>query len=152
MAKNKPREVCETALDLIKVSEGFEPQWYKCSASKWTIGYGTRGAPTPDQIKNEKISKKEATALMMDHVRLRASDPIERLVNVKLNDNQFGALVSLVYNIGSGNFHRSTLLKMLNKSDYEGAADQFQWWRKANGVILDGLVTRRQNEKELFLS
>lgn len=152
MAKSEPREVCKAALDLIKISEGFEPHWYKCSARKWTIGYGTRGKPTPDEIKNEKITKKEATARMMGHVRLRACDPIELRVKVELTDNQFGALVSLVYNIGSGNFSQSTLLKMLNAGDYEGAADQFQWWRKAGGVILDGLVTRRQNEKELFLS
>lgn len=146
------REVCKAALDLIKISEGFEAKWYRCSAGKWTIGYGTRGSPTPDQIKNETITKKDATARMMEHVRLRACDPIELRVKVDLTDNQFGALVSLVYNIGSGNFSQSTLLKLLNKEDYEGAADQFQWWRKAGGVILDGLVTRRAKEKELFLS
>lgn len=146
------REIPKACIELIKEFEGFVPTWYKCSAGRWTIGYGTTGKPTPDQIANEKITKKKATEYLIDHVEKRAAAPIELRVKVDLTDNQFGALISLVYNIGSGNFSQSTLLKLLNKKDYEGAADQFQWWRKGGGQILPGLVRRREAEKELFLS
>ena len=69
-----------------------------------------------------------------------------------LTQNQFDALVSLTYNIGSGAFKNSTLLKKLNAGDYKGAANQFDVWVNAGGKRLQGLVNRRAKEKELFLS
>ncbi len=72
-------------------------------------------------------------------------------VTVPLNQNQFDALVSLTYNIGSGAFNNSTLLKKLNKGDYQGAADQFLVWNKAGGKVMKGLVRRREAEQALFL-
>ncbi|KQD16250.1 lysozyme [Acinetobacter baumannii] len=68
-----------------------------------------------------------------------------------LTQNQFDALVSLAYNIGSGAFKGSTLLKLLNKGDYKGAADQFLVWNKAGGKVMKGLVRRREAERALFL-
>ncbi|KRJ11905.1 lysozyme [Acinetobacter nosocomialis] len=59
--------------------------------------------------------------------------------------------VSLTYNIGSGAFKNSTLLKKLNKGDYQGAADQFLVWNKAGGKVMKGLVRRREAERALFL-
>ena len=71
-------------------------------------------------------------------------------MTVPLTQNQFDALVSLTYNIGSGAFNNSTLLK-LNKGDYQGAADQFLVWNKADGKVMKGLVRRREAERALFL-
>lgn len=70
---------------------------------------------------------------------------------VPLSQNQFDALVSLVYNIGETAFSNSTLLKKLNAKDYQGAADQFPRWNKGGGQVLKGLVRRRADERDLFL-
>ena len=67
------------------------------------------------------------------------------------SQNQFDALVSLTYNIGENAFKKSTLLKMLNAGNYQGAADQFLVWNKSNGQVLNGLVRRRKTEREMFL-
>ena len=64
----------------------------------------------------------------------------------------FSATASLVYNIGTGNFQRSTLRMKLNRGYYEDAADEFPKWRKAGGRILKGLVRRRARERQLFLT
>lgn len=71
-------------------------------------------------------------------------------VTVALNQNQFDALVSLTYNIGTGAFASSTLLKKLNAGDYKGAAAQFDVWNKAGGKRMQGLVNRRSTERKLF--
>lgn len=68
-----------------------------------------------------------------------------------LNQNQFDALVSLAYNIGTSAFSQSTLVKKLNAHDIRGAADQFDVWVNAGGKRMQGLVNRRNKEKQLFL-
>ena len=73
-------------------------------------------------------------------------------VNIPLNQNQFDALVSLAYNIGTGAFNKSTLVKKLNAGDILGAADQFDVWVNAGGKRMQGRVNRRAKEKALFLS
>ena len=77
---------------------------------------------------------------------------VRRLVNVKLNHNQFSSLVSFSFNLGLGNLQNSTLRMKLNREDYDGAADEFPKWRKAGGRILKGLVRRRAAERSLFLA
>ena len=76
---------------------------------------------------------------------------VNKYVKVKLNQNQFDALVSFTFNCGGGALKSSTLLKKLNKGDYTGAANELLRWNKANGKILAGLTRRRQSEKALFL-
>ena len=73
-------------------------------------------------------------------------------VDVNLTDNQFGALCSLVYNIGAGAFRKSTLLRKLNEQDYTGASEEFVRWDRAGGRVLPGLLRRRKAETELFTS
>ncbi|MVT06068.1 hypothetical protein CD006_26365 [Enterobacter sp. 10-1] len=71
-------------------------------------------------------------------------------VNVPLTQNQFDALVSFIFNLGCGHFSTSTLLRKLNARDYSGAAEEFPRWVKAGGIIMPGLVRRRQYEYELL--
>lgn len=80
-----------------------------------------------------------------------AQEAIRDLVKVPLTQNQFDALVSLVFNIGRPAFSRSTLLRKLNQEDYLGAAKEFPRWVFAGGKKLPGLLTRRTDEMELFL-
>ena len=138
--------VSETGIELIKKFEGCVLKAYKCPAGIWTIGYGhTLGVK-----EGQTITKKQAESfLKQDLIRFELT--VNNLVNVPLNQCQFDALVSFCYNLGSGNLKSSTLLKLLNKGDYNGAADQFERWVYAGGKKLPGLVKRRIAEKELFL-
>ena len=61
-------------------------------------------------------------------------------------------LVSFAYNIGRTAFENSTLLKLLNRGEYEAAAEQFEKWNKSGGRVLNGLTKRRFDEQKLFLS
>lgn len=136
---------------VIKDSEGLRLEAYQDIAGIWTIGYGDTGK---DVVKGLIITKGEAEKRL--DKRLRGFEKgIEEVVKVKLSQNQFDALVSLVYNIGLGNFQESTLLKKLNLSDYEGAANEFPRWNKAwvRGKLkeVEGLTSRRLREQKLFL-
>lgn len=137
-------------LQLIKSFEGLVLKAYKAVSTEiyYTIGYGHYGI---DVKEDQTINEQEAEALLLKDVQ-RFVNAVNSLVKVKLNQNQFDALVSLCYNIGSGAFQRSTLLELLNKKDYFGASKQFDVWVKSGGVTLKGLIRRRSQEKELFLS
>ena len=80
------------------------------------------------------------------------STAVNNAVTVPLSQNQFDALVSLAYNIGTNAFSKSTLVKKLNANDNRAAADQFDVWVNAGGKRMQGLVNRRAKEKALFLS
>jgi len=82
----------------------------------------------------------------------RVAAQVEPLLKVPVTANQFGALVSFAFNCGVAALCSSTLLRLLNLGDYEGAAGQFERWNKGGGKILAGLVARRAAERALFLS
>ena len=75
---------------------------------------------------------------------------VRKLVRVPLEPYQFDALVSFTYNCGGGNLAKSTLLKKVNAGDFEGAAQEFHKWNKANGKVLKGLTRRRASESLMF--
>lgn len=145
-------KINKESLDLIKSFEGLVLSAYKDAVGVWTIGYGhTAMAGPPSPKSGMKISKAEAEALLLKDL-VKYERPVKNLVKVPLNDNQYGALVSFVYNLGEGNFAKSTLLRKLNNKDYIGASNEFAKWNKAGGKVLRGLTRRRQAEKDLFLS
>lgn len=133
--------------DLIARWEGFRTEAYLCPAGVWTIGYGHTG---PDVEKGMRISQSAALLLLEADIQPAAS-AVRAAARVKLNQNQFDALVSFVFNVGAGAFGDSTLLGLLNKGDFAGAAEQFGRWNKSGKVVLPGLVRRRAAERELFL-
>jgi lysozyme len=133
-------------LALTQSSEGCRLTAYQDSVGVWTIGYGHTG---PDVYKGLTITQNEATALLLKDVQT-AADCVNRLVTVPLSQEEFDALVDFVFNIGTGHFSTSTLLRLLNTGDYEGAANEFTKWSKAGGVVLAGLLKRRQAEADLF--
>ena len=113
----------------------------------WTIGWGhIMGVK-----KGDKITKEQAQEFFIQDKQW-AEDAVNQKVKVPLTQEQFDALVSLVFNIGANAFSRSTLLKKLNRKDYQGAADQFNVWVKQKGKTLTGLVRRRAEERSYFLS
>ena len=141
----------EAGLAIIKAFEGWRSSVYHCGA-RWTIGWGSTydldgNRITPDQADIDEV---EGEALVRQEVR-HAERSIRQLVKASLNENQFSALCSFIYNVGSGNFQSSTMRMKLNRLDYEGAADEYPKWRKSSGRVLPGLVRRRVAERGLFM-
>ena len=141
----------QNGINLISSFEGCELKAYLCPAKVWTIGFGTTVYPNGVKVKKGDSCTLEQAKQFKAHDLKRFEKTVNDLVKVPLTQNQFDALVSLTYNIGTGAFEKSTLLKKLNAGDYQGAADQFTVWNKGGGKVLQGLVNRRAKEKEVFL-
>lgn len=138
-------------VDFISLYEKFSPTIYLDAAGKETIGYGHLLLEGEREKFKKGITKEEAKKILKDDLEI-AENTIKRLVKVPLNQNQFDALVSFVFNVGMGNFRRSTLLEMLNNGNYNSAANEFLKWIKAGGKVLAGLQRRRADERKIFLS
>ena len=107
-------------------------------------------AGPPSVKRGMVITNQEAEAILRADVEKFAAK-VAAVITVPVTENQFGAVVSFAFNVGIGNLRASTLLKKLNAKDYAGAANEFLKWTKAAGKVLPGLVTRRQEERALFL-
>lgn len=118
---------------------------YRCPANVVTLGWGCTEGVTEGMI----VSAEQATAMLATEMAKHEA-AVDRLVKVTLTQGQYDALVSFSYNCGAGNLEKSTLLKLLNAGDYDGARAQFSKWTKAAGVELAGLVRRRAREAEVF--
>lgn len=137
----------EKGLALIRDSEGLRLTSYKCPAGVWTIGHGHTG---PDVGPGNKISEETAERLLLKDVAI-AEQGVRNLVRVPLNENQFSALVSFIFNLGETKIRNTTTILVLNKGDYQDFAKRLLLWTKSRGIELSGLVSRRQKEKALFL-
>ena len=132
--------------NLIKSFEGYRSEAYLCPAGKWTIGYGhTRGVSEGDTC-----TKEQADLFLQED--LREAEMTVESTGLNLSQLQFDALVSLVYNIGSGNFYESTLLKRLKASTAASESLEEAWkrWKYAGGEVMNGLVRRRAAEWSLY--
>ena len=143
----------QATVDLVKEFEGFRANAYKCPAGIWTIGYGTTAMAgvgiTPKD--GMTISRSDAEAYL--HAALsKFADQIAPSITAPINENEFGAFVSLAYNIGPGAFKKSSALRLFNAGDKEGAAKAILMWNKAGGKVLKGLTRRREAERKLFLT
>ena len=120
---------------------------YKCPAGVWTIGWGSthHGGHKIDSA--TRWTMEECNAAFIKDMEAFERD-VRKLVKVPLEQHQFDALVSFNYN--TGGLGKSTLLKKLNAGDYDGAAEEFKRWNKANGKVLPGLTRRRASESLLF--
>jgi len=136
-------------IDFIKGHEGFVPKIYNDSYGYKTIGYGHLLKEGEEKLFANGITREQAEQLLKEDLKI-AEKAVNLWVEVPLNQNQFDALVSFVFNVGQGNFRRSTLLKKLNNGDYMGAADEFLKW--IGKPPLKGLIRRRAEERKLFLS
>lgn len=130
---------------LIKHFEGLRLKAYQCSAGVWTVGYGHTSQVLPGQT----ITEAEADRFLQQDLAV-CEQTVNQRVRVPLTQQQFDALVSFVFNLGSGSFSRSALLQKLNSQDYTGAGNEFLRWTYAGGKVVPGLVRRREAEKALF--
>ena len=138
----------KTGLELIKNFEGFSANKYYDLANKPTIGYGHLIKDGEDFT---VITEAEAENLLKSDMQI-AEEAVLRNVAVKLNENQFSALVSFVYNLGEGAFASSTLLKKLNRQKYLDVPEQILRWHRVGSRPYKGLISRRAAEAELFIS
>lgn len=136
----------KNGIEIIKKYEGLRLKAYKCPAGILTIGYGH----TKNVKQGDTITETQAEILLIYDL-IDIENCIKKNVKIPLNQNQFDALVSLCFNIGCGNFLKSTLLKKLNEGKIAEAVKEFLKWNKAGGKELAGLTKRRQAEMELFL-
>lgn len=131
----------------IRAREGVKLAAYQDGGGVWTIGYGhTRGVKQGQVINHEQADE------FLDNDLRQVESCISERVTVPLNQNQFDALVSFVFNVGRQAFSDSTLLKKLNEGNYRAAADQFTRWVYDNDKFVQGLYNRRVAERDLFLS
>ncbi|CAD6556744.1 Lysozyme RrrD [Paraburkholderia hiiakae] len=161
-----PRPVGPDAVTLIKQYEGIPLRDnvaypYLDPIGIWTIGWGhaitaqgrfLRGQPDLSRAKAlypDGITLDQAGTLL-DGDLIDIGSEVLALVTVPLNENQYGALTSFTFNLGSRNLQSSTLLKVLNGGDYSSAANQFARWCYAGGKLMSGLLERRNAERALF--
>ena len=136
---------------IIKEFEGRRLAAYKDSGGVWTIGYGTIRYPNGEAVKpGETCTPEEAEAWFNIEVNNKFFELVS-LLEVSLNDNQLSALLSFVYNVGTGAFAKSTMLKLINQGKFGQASDEFPKWCKDNGKTVQGLLNRRLKEQKLFL-
>lgn len=138
-------------VELICGFEGKRLAAYDDGVGVWTIGFGTTVYPNGIKVMKGDTCTEAQAKTYMAHDLKKFEATVNKAVTVQLNQNQFDALVSLAYNIGTNAFSKSTLVKKLNANDIRGAADQFDVWVNAGGKRMQGLVNRRTVEKALFL-
>ena len=147
-------KIDKKGLDLIKKFEGFSGKPYLDVALVPTIGYGSThyNNGKPVKLSDPSISKEAATYLLRTQVDVTYSKAVNHYVRVKITQNQFDALVSFAYNLGTGALRSSTLLKKLNAGKKKRAGKEFEKWVHAGGKVRRGLVARRASEEKLFLA
>ncbi|HRR96730.1 MAG TPA: lysozyme [Candidatus Ratteibacteria bacterium] len=139
-------KISHRGLKLIAGYEGFRAKPYICAGGFPTIGFGHK------ILSNEKFSEitfQEAEEILRKDCEI-AEQAVNKMVKVEINQDIFDALVSFAFNVGAGNFEKSSVLKNLNKSDYYNCALSFCLWNKAGGKILQGLINRRAEEQLIF--
>lgn len=127
--------------------EGYDPNPYLDPIGVLTVCYGHTG---PDIIPTKTYTKAECKALLEKDLAIVAKS-VNPLIKVSIPDYTRAALYSFTYNVGTGAFSRSTLLKKLNAGDQTGACNELKRWIYAGGVKWKGLMTRREVEKAVCL-
>ena len=146
-----PMKVSETGIRVIAKYEGFRSSPYLDAVGVPTIGFGNTFYRDNTRVKmtDKPISEEKARELLKNIVQGFEME-VSKLMR-EVNQNQFDAVLSLVYNIGVTAFSRSTLLKRINENPIEqDIAYQFSRWNKAGGKVLLGLTRRRKEEAELY--
>jgi lysozyme len=141
-------ELNQAGIDLVKKFEGLNLTVYQDIKGIYTIGYGHTKNVTKD---TPSITQQQADDLLKSDLASACLDVLHYSYPAILNDNQFSALVSLIYNCGNAPI-QETMGSYIRKSDFINAANEFDKWCHANGKVIIGLQLRRAAEKALFLS
>ena len=146
----------------LQLREGFSATPYKCSAGRWTIGFGNTFYPGGRRVTGKDAPITRAYAIeIFDVITAQFEKDVNFLLKKEVTQNQFNALVSFAYNVGSDidadfipeGLGDSTLLKLVNANPNNPAIrKEFAKWIKSNGRVTNGLISRRQLEAELYFS
>lgn len=133
------------AYTIIKEFEGLRLKAYKCPGGVWTIGYGhTKGITAGISVTEDQAEEFLCKDIETIEAQINA-------LNLSLNQNQFDALVSFVFNLGIGNFRSSRLLSLIKADPNDNAImDEFLKWVYSGGKVLPGLQRRRLSEMKLY--
>ena len=154
----------ETLENIIKGKEGFKDYAYDDEHPNKllkpgdkvdgyvTIGYGFRFINGKEVKPGMRMTREEADEYLHKLVVDKYGKDLSKSVNVPITQNQYDALLSLVYNIGSSNLNERTIIKLLNSGDYIGAKNAFMLYIKSNGKTNKDLINRRQWEQKLFIN
>ena len=136
---------------LLKRFEGCRLKAYLCPANVWTIGYGNTFYEDGTKVKEGDVITQQRADELAKFIVEQFADSIRAMIKQPLNENQFSACVSLAYNIGTGGFKKSSVLRKLNANPLDTSiADSFRLWNKGGGKVLRGLVNRREAEIQLY--
>ena len=144
-------KVSDNGIALIQKFEGLKTKPYRDCIGLWTVGIGTLigdGKSLPDSW-NRTFTVEECHALLRKEL-IGIERGIAHYISVSLNQNQFDALCSFVYNLGLGTLQRSTLRQKLNRKDIQGCLESWAKYNKAGGKVFKGLDLRRKAEIKLF--
>jgi len=139
----------DKGIDQIKSFEGFRAMPYQDIVGKWTVGYGHLMVAGDGCVEGSPITMGQATELLRKD--LHTAEEAVNACGVELEQNEFDALVSFVYNLGVGAFQRSTLLKLLKSGNKLAASGEFPKWSMAGGKEVPGILKRRHAEQDCFL-
>jgi lysozyme len=150
---------------MIKHHEGVRYKPYQCPALLWTVGVGHVIDPTHARVPmaerkqlpipagwDRVLSASEVNEILAKDLANFERGVLRLAPTLEGKQGAFDACVSFSFNVGLGNFQRSTLRMKIQRGEFEAAADAFLDWTKAGGKVLKGLVTRRNDERALFLS
>lgn len=144
-------EINKAGKDLIKRFEGCKLKAYKCPAGVWTIGYGNTFYEDGTKVKEGDVITQERADELFDIIINDFARMTDALVKSDVTENNFSALVSFTFNVGTGNLKKSTLLKKVNANPKDPSIRaEFMKWTRANNVVLKGLVRRREAEAKLY--
>ena len=156
--------VSPRCIEDIKHHEGVRQKPYRDSVGLWTVGVGHLMYPEQTKI---PVDQRGGFALKIEDFRIFTMEEVDAILRadlarfergvstlcpVQLTQGNFDGLVSFAFNVGLGTLQRSTLRQKVLRGDIQGAADEFLKYNKAGGKVLKGLVTRRNDERALFLS
>jgi len=139
----------ETLTQIIKDSEGCKLAAYQCPVGIWTIGYGCTGIDIKKGLVwTQEQADSELDILANDVVRMAMkASPVLVLASA----NKLIAIADFIFNLGIGNYSKSTLKKYVDQKNWLAASSEIKKWDKANGAPLKGLTIRRKIESELLL-
>ena len=138
---------------LIRRFEGCRLRAYQCSAKVWTIGWGSTFYEDGSAVRQGDVITQERADRLFVILLDQFAAQVRPLITARVNDNQFGALLSFAYNAGVGALRRSTLLRLVNANPSNAAIRlEFGKWNKANGQVLAGLTRRRTAEADLYFT
>lgn len=149
--KNDNYKTSIDGINLIKKFEGCKLKAYLCPAKIPTIGFGNTQYENGVKVKIGDVINESRSEELLKFILEDFEEGVSKLLKVDIDQHKFDALVCLAYNIGLGNFKKSTVLKLVNQNPFDPSIE-INWlaWNKAGGKVLTGLTRRRTEEYNLY--